>query len=153
MGRDSTSPADRRKHKARSRQDRRRQFLSRGFCLTCCKRPLTSKTQCRQCLLERVSRKYFATATRWKELDDLLRKQQYKCYYTSQPIDIGHEASLEHILPASKYPSRKNDIRNLCWIHQTVNFMKRGMLIDEFIKQCRLVLMSFGYDVSKKDER
>jgi 5-methylcytosine-specific restriction endonuclease McrA len=40
------------------------------------------------------------------------------------PIEPGTTASLDHILPRSKYPHLQDEPTNLVWVHRDVNAMK-----------------------------
>ncbi|MFX5522449.1 HNH endonuclease signature motif containing protein, partial [Acinetobacter baumannii] len=68
----------------------------------------------------------------WKELRDLLQKQEFKCPYTGDTIVIGENASLDHITPSSR--GGQSTIDNLQWVTATVNNAKRDLNHDEFVE-------------------
>ena len=67
---------------------------------------------------------------RWKELRELLEKQDFICPLTGRELVPGENASLDHIIPKSR--GGPNKIGNLQWLDNNINFAKRNLLPDEF---------------------
>lgn len=130
-------------------QRRRKKLHEKGLCSSCRKRKAYIKHTCYRCLLQKLAGRHLADRNRWGELHALYVGQGYACFYTGVPIKVGADATIDHILPASRFPSRVADIGNLCWVSQEVNRMKSDMTMDEFIKRCRDILVNFGYEVNK----
>lgn len=84
-------------------------------------------------------------------LDQILNKfgDNPKCYLTGRPIDLtkSREYHFDHIVPISK--GGKNTLDNLGLTCKDVNFAKRDLLVEDFIKLCKDVLVNQGYIVEK----
>jgi 5-methylcytosine-specific restriction endonuclease McrA len=80
------------------------------------------------------------SATRWKELEDLWIKQDGICPYTGSKLILGVDASLDHILPSSRFPEHRHDINNVEWVHYRVNEMKKDWTKEEFLQFMRGIL-------------
>ncbi len=132
-----------------SRQ-RRARLKDSKHCGACGKQErLIGITRCHTCSLKDFSFKHLGSKQRWAELDDLLRKQRNRCYYSGLKIYVGKNASIDHIRPSSRHPDRATNIRNLVWTDKTVNRMKTDFSFQEFIKTCKRILENFGYIVTK----
>lgn len=96
---------------------------------------------CYKCYLQKMSRTYLGTNTRWNELDLLFKKQNRKCVFTGLEIKIGENAHLDHIIPcmSKKTKDRQTTIDNLQWVDMDINFMKRALSVDRFKELCILV--------------
>lgn len=62
-----------------------------------------------------------------EKLENKLQEQNKKCYYTGLPIDLGKNASLDHIFPSSTHPEKRADIENLVWVDKRINYLKSSM--------------------------
>lgn len=111
-----------------------------GKCVRCTQQTMeTSNSFCEKHFLQNISHKMLGTKTRWKELYELLKAQEYKCSYTGIPLILGKNASIDHIKPQIKYPELKYEISNLCWVDIVVNRMKRDLEVQQFIILCTKV--------------
>lgn len=123
---------------------KRKERIKRGICLTCKSRKIHQGFSCYQCLLRKIAGFNFGKPARWEELHRLFESQNGKCYYTGDSIEIGVNASLDHILPVSRFPSRKHDITNVCWTTRQMNSFKSDSTIDELVLICKIIMERFG---------
>lgn len=116
------------------------------------------KGLCRYCKLEaipnkRVCEKHYIIDISSKTLGvgnidiakELLRRfhENPYCPYTGDPLMLGVNAHLDHILSLKNRPDLKGDIDNVEWVSETANLSKNGFNKDEFIKFCKLVSRRF----------
>lgn len=133
---------------------KQKRSLDAGKCRSCHRQPRYSKlTTCLECSYKRFARQHLGSSERWGELRSLLSKQKNRCAYTGLPIDIGQNASIEHVQPVSKCPRRKTDVTNLKWVHREVNSMKRDMSLHDFLMMCKKILEHFNYDVIRDEAK
>lgn len=88
---------------------------------------------CQVCYLKRSASAALGSSSLWVLLLEKLNAQQWSCAYTGIPLVLRENASIDHILPVSRYPQYKNNIRNIEWVDWRVNHMKLSMTRDEFI--------------------
>ena len=72
-------------------------------------------------------------------LKRLLELQGFTCPYTGKKLEIGTNASLDHIQPKSRFPELENCFENLEWVDDNVNRAKRAMTKEEFVELCSTV--------------
>jgi len=80
----------------------------------------------------------FATA-----LKELANRQEYRCVYTGELLLPAVNMSLDHILPASRFPHLVSDIENVQWVTARINWMKGDYTHDEFVNQCQQIAAKF----------
>jgi len=137
------APKDRRQRRRKERQRNR----AAGKCAKCGEvPPLQHSPNCHVCYLKRAAWRHLGSGERWKELNDLYIQQMGLCAYSGTPIELGKDASVEHVVPLSRSPGG-NHIENLRWVNTEVNLSKRSMTLEEFIRLCKAVLRNFGYKV------
>lgn len=73
-------------------------------------------------------------------LGELFERQNHTCAYSGAPLVLGKNATVDHILPESRYPELAKSIANLQWVDRRINTMKTTMRPDEFIAMCRLIV-------------
>lgn len=96
-----------------------------GSCVRCgLHQPLEHQEVCRLCYLKRVALQHLGSRKRWKELIQLWREQQGRCYYTDRPLRLGYNASIDHLIPRSTSPQTEFDIKNIKWVLWSVNQAK-----------------------------
>lgn len=78
----------------------------------------------------------------WMSLKEKLEAQNFKCAYTGEAIVPGINASIDHIVPASRGGS--DGPENLQWVSKVINLMKTSMTHDEFIAMCKRISERFG---------
>lgn len=84
-----------------------------------------------------LAKKHLGDVGKWAELQNLFDQQDGKCAYSGLPITIGEDAHIDHIVPTAK--GGKNEIDNYQWVSKKVNFMKGGLLEEEFLLLCKLI--------------
>jgi len=133
-------------------------LIDEGLC-TCCatekymdhytNRSNTITKHCQTCYLKQLSASHLGTMNRWKELFDILVKQNFTCPYTGDKLTLGFNDSIDHVLPRSLYPEKKRDINNLRWVTRTINNMKYDSLDKEFCEEIVKIVRHLGADLYK----
>lgn len=77
------------------------------------------------------------TSATFQELARLWKSQRGVCPYTQRRL-IQESAQLDHIIPMIRGSSGMID--NLQWVHRDVNYAKRDLSRDEFIRLCADVM-------------
>jgi hypothetical protein len=126
--------------------ERRRRRAAAGICVSCGgadvilrPNPDSVQTVCEKCVFKSTAHRTFGTRSRWKDLQDILSSQDGKCPYTGIDLQVGVNASLDHILPKNRYPDLVSEVSNLEWVFNEVNLMKRDMTRDEFLSVIHLI--------------
>jgi 5-methylcytosine-specific restriction endonuclease McrA len=101
---------------------------------------------CQTCYLKMLSVRHLKTVSRWKELFNILIKQNYMCPYTGDKLVLGVNDSIDHILPRGRYPEKSHDINNLRWVTRNINNMKYDLIDDEFCKEISKIVKHLGAD-------
>jgi hypothetical protein len=101
---------------------------------------------CQKCYLRISSGRHLGNRDRWKELLDLLERQNFKCPYTGDNIVLAVNDSVDHILPRSLYPDKSKDIDNIRWVTRTINHMKYDLLHDDFCAEIIKIVKHLGAD-------
>jgi 5-methylcytosine-specific restriction endonuclease McrA len=70
-------------------------------------------------------------------IKNIFNKQDGKCAFTGEPLILGQNASLDHIIPKCKGGS--STIDNLQWVLTSINSGKHDLTQEEFIRLCKLV--------------
>lgn len=103
--------------------------------------PVTGKRNiCQTCYLKRSASSALGDTSKWPLLLNKLNKQNWKCAYTGIPLILRENASVEHILPVSRYPKYKGNINNIEWVDLNINQMKGTLTKQEFLAMCQLIL-------------
>lgn len=97
----------------------------------------TSASTCSVCYFKQQATRWLKDASKWEVLRDLLREQNYRCVYSDELLELGRNASLDHIKPRSK--GGEAVCENLQWVTWTVNRAKTDMTHDEFVTLCHAV--------------
>ena len=66
--------------------------------------------------------------------------QNWKCPISGRLLVLGVNASIDHILPKSKYPEKAQDIENIQWVDKNVNYAKYDLTQDELVQLCREIV-------------
>jgi len=120
-------------------EQKRNRRLAEGKCAFC----EEFRVHTRLCLkhyLQFTSKSHFGTMKRDQELYDLFLKQEGICAYTGRKLTLGLDASLDHIIPKARYGT--NEMTNLHWVHQDVNFMKHDLLDAEFLQLIKEIYLN-----------
>lgn len=115
-----------------------------GKCFTCGKNNGSTEeySPCHECHFRLLATTNLGTCHRWKEMESIWNRQNGTCPYTGIRLDFGVDASLDHILPQSRYPHLADDINNMEFVHIHVNHMKKNMTKEEFIEFLRMLSMN-----------
>jgi 5-methylcytosine-specific restriction endonuclease McrA len=108
-----------------------------GECLKC-KQPATVKMYCAEHWFVIIVRAGFKNIELVEPLKALLEKQNHQCALTGRKLQIGINASIDHIIPRSK--GGKDTIDNLQWVDLDVNFSKSDLSQDEFINLAKEIV-------------
>ena len=119
------------------RSVRRRKFLSLGLCMDCGRGQACTQGRCYVCLLKKLARQHHSGGDGWKRL---LGKFTGRCHYSGRRLCFGENVSVDHVLPSSRWPELKKDIRNLVWADTYINTMKSDRTPREFYLACADVL-------------
>lgn len=79
----------------------------------------------------------------WSELRDILKRQDYKCFYTGQILTPGVDCQLDHIKPVSRFPELIGNVGNIQWVSKNANIAKNNLTHDEFINFCKTIAGRF----------
>lgn len=112
-----------------------------GLCTTCGKEPFlecfkNKKVKYKFCLehyLRQRANQRLHNADLWINLLDKLKEQDYKCFYTGEILTLGENDSVDHVLSASCFPERANDIANIQWVSRDINWMKNNFTHEKFM--------------------
>lgn len=105
--------------------------VANGLCVRCGKGEPCGGVLCEICYLKRVSLVNLGSQHFWESLKFLFVKQNGKCPYTGRQLILGHNTSLDHIIPKSRGGS--NNIENLQWVYGPINTIKLDMTHSEFL--------------------
>lgn len=122
------------------RNEWRKLQSEKGLCKVCKQPHLPNQKTCYKHYLADLSRKHLGSTKYWEKLDELFLKQNGKCAISGLPIQIGVNASIDHIKPLSKHPETLNQLSNLQWINSDINRMKLDMEFDQFLVLIRTIL-------------
>lgn len=133
--------------KADYHRARRAKHIAVGMCGNCGKKPpLPAMVHneryrlCEKCYLQKTSMMRLGSRKLWRVLAEKLEGQNYRCAYTGDKLILGLNDSIDHILPASRYPQYKTDPANVEWVTREVNEMKRDRTPEEFLGLIQTIL-------------
>lgn len=129
-------------------------LFGQGVCMNCGKPALSTVKHrrfavCETCFLKQLARRHLGSQSRWHELHQKLAEQNFRCPYTGEFLELGRNASIDHILPSSKYPERRTDITNVEWVTRTANAAKGEMTKEAFLAWVALVHEFSGHGASR----
>ena len=116
---------------------RAKTLVAQGLCKRCGGLPLPNQTRCLPCWANEFAARHLGSVTYANELLRLLNEQNYKCALTGEHLIPMVNASLDHKIPKSR--GGTSELSNLHWVTYDVNFMKRHMTVDEFVRVATLV--------------
>jgi 5-methylcytosine-specific restriction endonuclease McrA len=126
------------KHRAALRRRWADRNAAVGLCVNCTRPAAPGAKNCEKHLLMALSRKHLGTGRYWAELLALLDAQDRLCPYTGEPLQVGVNASIDHIVPRSRGGAEQ--IENLHWVATSVNQAKAALLHDEFVALCLVIV-------------
>lgn len=128
--------------KIKNDQARRRKRLASGRCIRCGNSEFAELSgqsgnphgvkMCEKCRVKAAAIVYLGSSRHWEILLDKLKKQDFKCAYTGIHLQLGVNASIDHILPKSRFPKLRTNVDNLHWVSMVVNRAKNLLTQDEF---------------------
>ena len=131
---------------------RRDAFISKGLCSRCGKTPYLatlsngcdSNKLCDVCYLKDIARRHTSDQSKWIELKEKLLNQNYRCTQSGKILELGGNASVDHIKPKSQFPELAKDVNNLEWIDYDVNMMKDGRTPEQFLSIINKIIEHLG---------
>lgn len=125
--------------KSKSRKKKYIKDKISGLCvMECTCTPMIGKNLCLKHFLQNTSQNTFGSTKHWKELEELLKNQNFRCALTSDSINFDSDIELDHIFPKSI--GGENIISNLRWVTKNANRMKHNMTDDELVEMCNKVI-------------
>lgn len=110
-----------------------------GICYECGKQAgMDHGKRCELCFFRNIARKFQNISG--EQLQKLFEFQKKTCPLSGRTLVPGYNAHLDHIVPRSKGGS--NEIENLRWVDKSVNYAKRDLSDDDFL---RLVKEVYAY--------
>lgn len=121
----------------------KKRWVANGRCITCGKPKLENSRYCELHYI-RSAMRYSLGHSRIDDAKILLAKFKsngQKCPYTGEPLILGSNTHLDHILPRSRYPELIKSIDNLEWVSAIVNRAKGTMTKDEFLSKYKIIFI------------
>lgn len=117
-----------------SQKTRREKLKLLGLCTDCGQTEVMHNSHiCEICTLKKAVRTHFKDKnTSWEDLAEVLIAQKHRCPYTGIHLQLGKNASLDHIIATGVGGEAKID--NVQWVHNWINMMK-GTTEDEIFRQ------------------
>ncbi len=117
-----------------------RRRIADGYCGACGKNPLGPNLKgargydiCIPCYLRASARRHLGSSRHWHVLLEKLEAQDYRCPYTGDKLILGVTASVDHIMPRSRFPELAHDPKNVEWITREINEFKRDRTPEELM--------------------
>lgn len=147
-------------HRARTAEHRLKSvqklkhLFGQGLCMDCGQPALSATAhrrfaKCGICFLKQVARRHLGSLSRWPELQQKLISQNSRCPYTGALLELGRNASVDHIFPTSKYPELRTEISNIEWVCMAANAAKGDMTKETFLEWIALVHGFAGHGSSR----
>ncbi len=121
---------------------RRHKYLKMNKCVQCGRETVPNNNFCTKHYFQNVSWSAFGTTKYWVDIQKKWDQQKGRCAYTDEILILGVNASLDHILPRSKYPEVKDSIDNIQWISTKMNIIKNDMTESEMERLFKRVLIA-----------
>lgn len=109
-------------------------------CTQCGKETIKDKNVCEKHYLMSISYKRLGSGKYWKELKEVIEKQNYKCALTGDIISFNDNIELDHILPTSRKGT--NELSNVCWVTKEANRLKQNLTNKELKILCNKIIMT-----------
>ena len=126
------------KRRADYRKRKTIEWKENGLCNQCGKETIKNKNQCEKHYLMQVSLGRLDSRKYWKELKELIEKQNYKCALTGDTISFDDNIELDHILPTSRKGT--NELSNVRWVTKEANRLKQNLYDTELLLICQKVI-------------
>lgn len=120
--------------RAKLRKEKYNKWKEEGKCCQCGKDVVLNKNYCEKHYLMKISHSRLGSSKYWKELQELIIKQDYKCALTGDKISFDMDIELDHILPT--YRKGSNELSNVQWVTRRANWFKRACTQEELLEIC-----------------
>jgi hypothetical protein len=136
----------RRRRKQELQNKLRRRNTERGMCADHGDRVAIVGKSCMDCWFANISKSATGTRKNSKIIEELWIEQQGHCTKTDELLHPGENASLDHIIPVSRWlefydtMAGVHDKSNLQWTTKFYNTIKNNMLESELIAYCKLII-------------
>ncbi len=114
-----------------SKTKRRQRLLLLGLCPQCNEPKNDDGYRCANCYFKSAAAAAGQSVVFADKLKEKFESQGGRCAYTGEPLVIGQNCSLDHILPVSRGGDSRID--NLQWVTKQVNSIKRDILEADFL--------------------
>ena len=128
------------KRRTENRKQKYKEWKEKGLCNQCGKETIKGKNQCEKHYLMQVSLDRLGSRKYWKELKELIEKQNYKCALTGDIISFNDNIELDHILPTSRKGT--NELSNVRWVTKQANRLKQNLTDIELKELCKKILLT-----------
>lgn len=128
------------KRRAENRKQKYKDWKERGLCNQCGKETIKGKNQCEKHYLMTTSRTALGTQKYWKDLKNLIQKQNHKCSLTGDVISFESDIDLDHIIPKTR--RGKNELSNVRWVTRQANRLKNNLTDSELKELCKKILQT-----------
>ena len=126
------------RNKLEKANSRKREWLKEGKCRECGDENPIKSNFCLKCYLIRVAAKRLGTGSYWKDLMNLMEKQNFTCALTGDKLKWGGDVELDHIIP--KFRGGKDELNNVRWVTKDANRIKRSLMDSELFEICQKML-------------
>lgn len=113
-----------------------------GCCRQCNNKRMDTSSYCLYHYMKRIANKTAQDPTLGPAIYKKFLDQHKQCYYTGVPLELGVNASLDHVHCKSRHDFWKSDVRNLVWTTKELNKAKTNLDLGEFLRLCELVAMN-----------
>jgi len=141
----TNTPEERSKMAAFNREWHHRN-LENGKCRVCSQARMEYGQYCETHYIQQAARLNIGKCS-LEDVEILKKKfedQGRKCFYTGEPITLGMNSSMDHILPISKFPEQRRNLQNVVWTTRNFNWFKRDFTMDELLFLCQSVINYFN---------
>ena len=126
------------KRRAENRKKNYQEWKEKGLCCQCGKQSIIGKTVCENHYLKQVSYDRLGTAKYWKDLKELIIKQDFKCALTGDKISLEKGIELDHIIPKNR--GGKDELSNVQWVTKQANCFKSDRTESELFELCNKIV-------------
>ena len=126
------------KRRSEYRKKKKIEWKKNGLCNQCGKETISGKNQCEKHYLMQISIDRLGTSEYWKDLKELMAKQNFKCALTGNDISFESDIDLDHIIPTSR--NGNNELSNVRWVTRQANRLKNNLTDDELKALCLKII-------------
>ena len=124
--------------RAKNRKKKYQEWKEHGLCCQCGKQTIVGKTVCETHYLKQVSYDRLGTAKYWRDLKDLVIKQDFKCALTGDEMSFEKGMELDHII--TKKINGKDELLNVQWVTSKANRFKGASTQEELLEICKKIV-------------